>query len=186
MEFSGFGWRDVFLLALVLAGIYLVVALLGLARLRRRREAPSLAEAPREPVAPTIEPIMEAKVEEADYAAAELVPMDLSSEPEQPSFAARLAQTELEGEVKQLRAEVTALREELAELKVTSRVSPLYADAAALAKRGFDARGVADECGISVAEAELVLALSRDERNFDSEVDDGEPGRSVAAGSAGR
>jgi hypothetical protein len=184
MDFTGFGWRDVFFLALALAAVYLVVALLGLARLRRRRE-PSLTDTPTEPLAPTFEPSIQAKESDTDYAAAELVAMDFSPAPAAP-FAAHLALTELEAEVKHLRADVSALREELAELKAARRISPLYADAAALARRGFDARGVASECGISVAEAELVMAMSRDDRDFDSEVDDGEPGRRAAAGSPGQ
>ena len=64
-----------------------------------------------------------------------------------------------------------------AEIKTLRRISPLYADAAALAQRGFDARGVAEECGISVAEAELVLAMSKDSKDFDIEVDDGADGK---------
>jgi orotate phosphoribosyltransferase-like protein len=65
----------------------------------------------------------------------------------------------------------------LADVRDARRISPLYADAAALAHRGFDARGVAEECGISVAEAELVMAMSRDDKDFDSEVEDDADGR---------
>jgi hypothetical protein len=168
MEFGDFGWRDAALLAAVLAAVYLVVALLGLARLRRPREPQGdtavLAAAPR------AEAVAGEAVAGEAATPAEAIPAG--------GFAAvleeRVAQGTLEEEVGQLRAEVTALREELAELKTTRRVSPLYAEAAALAQRGFDARGVAEECGISVAEAELVLALSRENRDFDSEVDDGD------------
>lgn len=161
MESIDFGWREGMLLAALVAGAYLVVALVGLARLRRR---PGPAAAVRTPTLPPEEPSM-GVAEEVESAAVAIPP----SAP----FAAHLALTELEAEVGRLRAEVAALRQELADLKAPRRVSPLYAEAAALAQRGFDARGVAEECGISVAEAELVLAMSRDEKDFDSEVEDG-------------
>jgi hypothetical protein len=169
MDLTEFGWRDGLLLAIALAAVYLVVALLGLARLRRRHD-----EAVAPPAAHRVDPPDAAAVANGNT----------SDEP--PPFAAHLALTELEAKVQQLHAEVTAMREEMAALKVAPRVSPLYADAAALAKRGFDARGVADECGISVAEAELVLAMSRDEQNYDSEVNDDRRGHDVAPGLAGR
>lgn len=171
MEFLDFGWRDGILLAVFLAAIYLVVALLGLMKLRRR-SAPHAVQPPASgaeeawlPTEPREEPVVKETA------------VDSSTAPPSPPmspFAAQLALTELEAEVGRLRTEVAALRQELAEVKVARRVSPLYAEAAALAQRGFDARGVAEECGISVAEAELVLAMSRDDKDFDSEVDDGE------------
>lgn len=176
MEFGEFGWRDGILLVAVLAAIYLGVSLLGLARLRRRRDAALPAGAPTivpaEAVA--VPPMPVAAIADADVpsAAAPEPPVEFAA-----ALSAQVARTELEAEVRQLRADLAALREELAELKTVRRVSPLYAEAAALAQRGFDARGVAEECGISVAEAELVLALSRDSRDFDKEVDDGAEGR---------
>lgn len=174
MEFGEFGWRDGILLVAVLAAIYLGVSLLGLARLRRRRDAALPAEAPTVVPAEAVAVPPVAAIADAD--------MTLAAAPEPPvefaaALSAQVARTELEAEVRQLRADLAALREELAELKTVRRVSPLYAEAAALAQRGFDARGVAEECGISVAEAELVLALSRDSRDFDKEVDDGAEGR---------
>lgn len=88
-----------------------------------------------------------------------------------------------EAELAELRAQLTAMATELAavhaelsELKVARRVSPMYAEAVALARRGYDARGIAEECGISVAEAELVLSMSSGSKDFDDEVDDGGSG----------
>ncbi len=197
MDSGGIGWRELVMLAAVLAGVYLVVALMALARLRSRR-APVPNVEPSAPADPM--PVQDAPqqreqawqhpfmtpVDLAEDAPPILTEVDLAmDEPpgaEAPAaplspFAATLALTELESEVRQLRADVASLRQELTELKEARRISPLYADAAALAHRGFDARGVADECGISVAEAELVLAMSRDEKDFDSEVEDGADGR---------
>lgn len=177
MDFIDIGWREGLLLGVVVVAVYLVVALLGLARLKRRREfvvaaepplaafAPPSAPSARFDDVPTEIPIIEIPDEPTAGASAEPHPSD---------FARHLAAVEVEAEVRQLRADVAALRQELQELKserTPRRVSPLYAEAAALAERGFDARGVAEECGISVAEAELVLAMNRDEKTFDNEDD---------------
>jgi len=114
-----------------------------------------------------------ARVPDTESDVTDMLPIALSTQPFAAELSAQVAKTELEAEVRQLRAELTALRAEMAEIKTTRRTSPLYAEAAALAQRGFDARGVAEECGISVAEAELVLAMSRDSKDFEIEVDDG-------------
>jgi hypothetical protein len=203
------GWRELLIVAAVLAGVYLVVALLALARVRRKHARSPNVEpsAPPDPgppfkapppghvwdhpfltpvhlpeVAPPVPAEVDFVLDDLSTGAEPLVASPAASPGVSPTvspFAATLAATELEVEVRQLRAEVEQLRQELLELKQTQarRISPLYADAAALAQRGFDARGVAEECGISVAEAELVLAMSRDEQNFDSEVKDGADGR---------
>lgn len=206
MDLADFAWREVLVVALAIAGIYLVVALMGLWRMRPRRPPvwpaaagladplvpplePRLREAPTKPGDRPAQELVEIDVAglqsgmqpyAADRAAPELVEIDLGPAPaaevrprpreaatEGPSFAEHLAVTELAAEVRQLREELRTLREEVAAIKEAPRVSPLYADAAELARRGFDARGVAAECGISVAEAELVLALSRSDRDFD-------------------
>jgi hypothetical protein len=196
---SGFGWREVILLGAIAAGIYLIIALFGLARTwKRERPAPFWPLSPREPTSTTLD---SATIEDPPmpmWTPRTLTPVDLAFDQEPtpipatvdlifdelpatdepvPPFAATLANVGLEAEVRQLRAEVAALRQDVAELKEKRRISPLYADAAALAHRGFDAHGVAEECGISVAEAELVMAMSRDEKDFDSEVEDGPDGR---------
>jgi hypothetical protein len=156
MDFTEFGWREGFLLAVVAAVAYLVLSVIRLIRLRRRNVAAA--------VAPTTRTKPETLATSVKLDAAAAAPM--------PPFGEHLAWTRLEAEVNQLRVEVAGLREELSELKAARRVSPLYADAVALARRGFDARGIAEECGISVAEAELVLAMSDGSKNFDNEVDD--------------
>lgn len=173
MDLGFFGWREAVWLVALLLEIYLIVSLLGLARLRRRRaRAPVISAAVGEPGLTVPPPVSAAPVAGIDVAVLPVAAPEFGVAFE-AELSARLVKTELEAEVRQLKVELAALREELAELKVTRRVSPLYAEAAALAQRGFDARGVAEECGISVAEAELVLAMSRDNTEFDREVDDG-------------
>jgi hypothetical protein len=166
MDFTEFGWREAWMLAVVAAAAYLAVSLLRLVLVRRRRNV-APAAAPDTRIAPT--------------APDSALPQAVEATP--PLFAERLAWTRLEVELAELRAQLTAMatelaavRAELSELKVARRVSPMYAEAVALARRGYDARGIAEECGISVAEAELVLSMSSGSKDFDDEVDDGGSG----------
>ena len=186
MDFIDIGWREGLLLAVAVVAVYLVVALLGLARLKRGRDFVVTADSSLAGLPPHVVPSAgrDGELEEmprfgmpaapAESTDAGLAGSAGSANSAAADFAHQLAARELEGEVRQLRADVAALRQELNELRserTQRRVSPLYAEAAALAERGFDARGVAEECGISVAEAELVLAMSRDEKTFDNEDD---------------
>ncbi|HSD39199.1 MAG TPA: DUF2802 domain-containing protein [Rhodocyclaceae bacterium] len=59
-----------------------------------------------------------------------------------------------------LAEDVVRLREELAALRAASRVAPAYAEAVSMVQSGLSAQAIAERCGISVAEAELVRALS--------------------------
>lgn len=158
MEGLDFGWRGGILLLAAVVAAYLLLALLKLFRLRRK-PATAVAEQPAvlQPESPAV----------AVTPAPQTIPEPV------PVFREQLAWSSLEAEVRQLRGELAALQAQVEALKVSRRVSPMYADALDLARRGFDARGVAEECGISVAEAELVLAMSRDSTEFDREVDDG-------------
>lgn len=64
-------------------------------------------------------------------------------------------------ELHELRGQMAALREEVERLKAARNISPQYGEAVALAQQGMDAQTIAERCGIAVAEAELVRALSR-------------------------
>jgi hypothetical protein len=72
---------------------------------------------------------------------------------------------QLRKEVEVLRAEVLLFREEqrrgLAQSQVAQNASPLYNDAMQMAMQGIDVVSIAQHCGISRAEAELVVALVR-------------------------
>jgi hypothetical protein len=170
MDFTELGWRGGLMLAVAAAAAYLVVSLIRLMGLRRRRDH-AAAAVPDTRIPPEV--------------AAGSAQADTGDVPA-PQFAEHLAWTRLEAEVRELRAEVARLGEELSELKAARRVSPLYADAVALARRGYDARGIAEECGISVAEAELVLSMSDGSKNFDDEVDDGGSGQGEPVEPSGR
>lgn len=179
MDFDAISLRDVVLAVIGLVGVYLAVMVLRLLRLRSRRPAPALDAAP---VAPTID------AHDEDLPEAELTyaPPPPVRAPQLPAgdFGAELARSQQDSEIRHLREEVAQLREEvgqlraeLADLNAARLVSPQYSDAMALAQRGLTAQDVADRCGISLGEAELVWALSRGPKNFDQEEEyGGEPG----------
>ncbi len=85
-------------------------------------------------------------------------------------FAQQLQRSSVDVDIQQLRRESAALREEVARLreelsaiKAARNVSPLYSEAMSLAQNGVPADSIAGQCGISLAEAELVAALARGE-----------------------
>ena len=70
----------------------------------------------------------------------------------------------LRREIGGLRAEVQTLREEQQEMSrahEAPNISPFYSDAMQLAAQGREAEDISAMCGISRAEAELVVALAR-------------------------
>lgn len=64
-------------------------------------------------------------------------------------------------EIDRLVQDITALRDELERLRDQPTSSPEYAEAMVLAAQGLNAEMIAARCGITVAEAELVLSLAR-------------------------
>ena len=69
----------------------------------------------------------------------------------------------LRKETQQLRAEMARLALELRQLKIVHNTSPMYAEAVTLAQQGVSTADIADRCGISLGEAELVAALAQSE-----------------------
>ncbi|GHU30275.1 hypothetical protein AGMMS50256_16880 [Betaproteobacteria bacterium] len=71
----------------------------------------------------------------------------------------------LRAELQTMRAEVQTLREEqqreISKAQGAQNVSPFYSDAMQLARQGRDAGDISVLCGISRAEAELVVTLAR-------------------------
>jgi len=65
----------------------------------------------------------------------------------------------------EMRSEIAAMREELrrdmVEVNAVQHVSPLYGEAMQMAMQGADASAISERCGIARAEAELVVALTR-------------------------
>ena len=76
-------------------------------------------------------------------------------------FGQQVVRSGIEAELAELRGELAALKEKVGLLEAARNVSPQYGEAVALAQKGLAARDIAERCGISVAEAEMVCALSR-------------------------
>ena len=91
---------------------------------------------------------------------------------EREAFDALVELARLRFQVEALEAANVALREEfessreslaaeIASLRNARSVSPQYGEAVVLAQRGLETEAIAERCGISVSEAELVAALAR-------------------------
>jgi len=76
-------------------------------------------------------------------------------------FGQQVLKNGIDAELAELRREVAALKEKVSLLEAARNVSPQYGEAVTLAQQGMAAREIAERCGISVAEAEMVHALSR-------------------------
>lgn len=165
--------------------LYLLVILFRLARPARPAEAPALSDAPRTlvvdaPAATAAAPDPEPPSTSED----EAVSRDLLNELEIQQLRRDVAQLRTESDF--LRRELALTRREMEKLGDTLRdelgneirdaqqasrerveyarpVSPQHSEAMLLATRGMDAAKIAEHCGISVAEAELVCALARAE-----------------------
>lgn len=170
-ELSGMviGWRDVLLLLVGAVAVYMAVVVVRMRRLKPTR--PSL-EMPAEPAAPALseEALPPVLPEPLPEPTAEAAPPATDEPPREAPVFVQDAETEvllLREEVDALRAEVAALRDELhheiAHLRATQTVSPLYSDAMQMATLGHDAVTIAERCGISRAEAELMLALIKNQ-----------------------
>lgn len=190
----GLGIKGGLALAVVLAIAYLVFTWRRLRRIPRRKSVPQARRAPsRTP------PSLVAADDDLDDDPEEMLdaviytrprPTPAASRPAappsaaDPGFAALLGDSRdkresRDTEVQSLRIEVASLRQTLAELqdelerlKAAQNVSPLYNEAVGLAQHGLDAAGIADRCGISIAEAQLVAALAGGRERRDETYDD--------------
>lgn len=198
MDWTTIGLREGILLVVALIAAYVVLMLVRLTRVGRRHSdappepsaapvpptlwEPEIASPPPEPPARVNPPLHFEWDEVADVLGdsarhASPAPAEDPARPRSGGFgehlAEHLARSETDLEVKRLRQEIHELRAELEELRAARRVSPQYAEAMELSQRGLTARDVAERLGISLAEAELVHALSRGEQDFDVGDEDG-------------
>ena len=176
-------WREVLVAVVVLLVLYILFTFLRMSRLRNgARRAQDMSPgairdalqsyaavqdpdapvppaeaagpaAPAEPPAPAREPAFawnEPPSENPERRRIEVLEQDLA---------------QLRREIGGLRAEVQALREEqrqeISKVQVAQNASPFYSDAMQLATQGRDAADISALCGISRAEADLVVALAR-------------------------
>ena len=100
---------------------------------------------------------------------------------------------QLRGEMATLRQDLTRLSGELADLHetidlmlVTRYVAPRYNEPMELAQKGYDARRIAAASGISLPEAELVVALSRKDFGNDANLEGSDDGPASADAAAAR
>ncbi len=163
------GMREGLIALIVLVAIYMLFVLLRMRHLRRRPVLLPQAA----PVA-VIDEVEEAKDDlPAKVSFDEIaLPEDTSPPVESLTGAAEDVRDHLEQELAQLRDEVDAIRgelaalrgdmhQELASLRASQTVSPIYGDAMQLAVSGYDAAAIAERCGIARAEADLVVALAK-------------------------
>ncbi len=157
--------------------LYLVVILFRLAIPRRSADSSDSSAPPKTLLAepPAAEPLKPPPPPEPDLTSSpeeEAVSRDLLNELEIQQLRRDVAQLRTESDF--LRRELAATRrdvDELRDARQASRerveyarpVSPQHSEAMLLAGRGFEASRIAEHCGISVAEAELVCALARAE-----------------------
>ena len=170
---ANLSWREALIALIALLTLYLVLAFLRIRRLRREKSVISTPDsvaaqsalaaynAVQEPALPAASELPAASPE---FAFPWNEPPAESPGPQMiEAFARELEQ--LRKEVGGLRAEVLLLREEQrrerSQSEVTQNVSPHYSDAMQMAMQGSDAATISQHCGISRAEAELVVALVR-------------------------
>lgn len=147
------GLREGVIILIALVAVYMLFVLLRMRRLRRR----PLAAPEKVVAAARLDDPVEA---DEDWAQAS---EGLADEALRSGLEQELAQ--LRDEVDAIRGELAALRndmqQELAHLRASQTVSPIYGDAMQMAAAGYDPAAIAERCGIARAEAELVVALAK-------------------------
>lgn len=172
---ASLSWREALFAVIVLLALYVLVVFLRIRRLKRGNAVASIPEAY---AAQSAVAAYEAVQKPSPSAPAES-PVTLSDVPfpwnEPPPSEPDPQKIEsIEREVAQLRKEVGGLRAEVMVLReekrreqlkpnVTQNASPLYSDAMQMAMQGHDAATISQHCGIARAEAELVVALVRNQ-----------------------
>lgn len=124
------------------------------------RPSPSTASAPASLAPDASAPGASAALAEAEAAARfelELENSRLRQALQAQRDLVALQQTEID----RLVEDITALRDELDNQVSSVASSPEYSEAMVLAAQGLNAEMIAERCGITLAEAELVLALGR-------------------------
>jgi len=162
-----FGMREAVIALIALVALYMVFVLLRMRHLRRRATEISVRKdgdgdrpAPQQ-AAPELPPAPEAALPVGDEWAS--APARLADEVLRQGLEQEVAQ--LREELDAIRGELAALREdmlhEMAHMRATQSVSPIYGDAMQMAAAGYEPAMIAERCGIARAEAELVVALAK-------------------------
>ena len=165
------GLREGLIGLIALVAVYIVFVLLRMFRLRRPGELVSErtqeGATPPDESAEALLPPSLPETESAAESAWERAPAKMAEEVLRSGLEQELAQ--LREEVDAMRGELAALRgdmhQELASLRASQSVSPIYGDAMQLAVSGYDAAAIAERCGIARAEADLVVALAKSQEH---------------------
>ncbi|GBG02621.1 hypothetical protein AZSI13_19480 [Azospira sp. I13] len=172
---AGLGWREAVVGLIALLGLYILIVMLRLKRLGRRKGEEGAKVPPAAPQLDTTDAEAGDEHPEPIYARPEEKPSFAWNEPPAAKvFAEEQYFKAVEVELGQLREEVAVLRHEFAKLreemrgqvgqiKASQNMSPLYSDAMQMAMLGHDAETIAERCGIARAEADLVVALARNQ-----------------------
>ncbi|WP_374341435.1 DUF2802 domain-containing protein [Methyloversatilis sp.] len=146
IDLSAIGWKEGALLALVILAIYMGYALMRLATLNARRNAEAPAPAPVVPPSPL----------------PEVPPPDIEAELD-TLFDARLAplMQALETRLDLIEDRLDGVSRRLETVNQLPPVAPQYSEALSLAARGLSAEDIAEQCDMSVGEAELVRTLAQ-------------------------
>lgn len=165
MDFTDFSIRYAIICAVAVLVVYLLVSLASLVQIKLRQRNREHAMKLEGDEVYWITPEQTLTGEEPDRPISRHAVAEQEQAP--PQFGEQLFRSGVEAELQQLRSEVAGLKENMAQMKAARRVSPQYNEAMLLAQRGMDARDIANECGISMGEAELVLSLSRNRQEYE-------------------
>lgn len=168
-----FGLREAVIALIALVALYMAIVLWRMRRLRGQKAEKETSVG--NPAAPSLGADRGIEEEEAtavNFSDAARRQAAAAWEEAPAGMADQLLRSGLEQEIAILRDEVDALRGELAALRndmqhemaylrATQSVSPIYGDAMQLAQAGYDPAAIAERCGIARAEAELVVALTK-------------------------
>ena len=144
IDLSAIGWKEAALVALVILAGYMGYALVRLSMLNARRNAE--AAPPPVPAAPVPAP----------------PPVDLQAELDM-LLDARLAplMQALETRLDLIEDRLDGVSRRLETVNQLPPVAPQYSEALSLAARGLSAEDIAEQCDMSVGEAELVRTLAQ-------------------------
>jgi hypothetical protein len=154
IDLSAIGWKEAALVALVILALYMGYALLRLSTLNARstpaqpqtqaQPDPSLISAPPPPAAALPQP------DEIDALLDTMLDRRLAPLMQQ-----------LETRLDQLEDRMDGMVRRVETVNQLPPVAPQYSEALSLAARGLGAEEIADQCGMSVGEAELVRTLAK-------------------------
>jgi hypothetical protein len=150
IDVSAIGWKEAALVALVILAVFMGYALMRLSALGASR-SPSEPERVADPDTPTIVPAAPAL--QADQLEAMLdTLLDRRLAPLMQQMETRLEQAELR---------IDELGRRVETVNQLPPLAPQYSEALSLAARGLSAEEIADQCEMSVGEAELVRTLAK-------------------------